>query len=172
VRPLIPDFDPATGCLPAEPQFHDATVDEVRAALVESFPGSVRRPRIMQAYVTHCGEWCSLVGREPREQWMDGSFATTKAEPGDVDLVTFIPVAAIGELGLAEREAVYAAFLGRATPPTALCHAFYAPVVPPSSPRYHTAQRHRHYWQGVFGHQRKADGGHPKGIIRLQVGGV
>jgi hypothetical protein len=172
VHSLIPAFDPDTGCLPAEPQFHNATVEDVRSAFVEAFSGSVRRPLIIGAYVEHCGAWRPLVGQEPREQWMDGSFTTAKAEPGDVDFVMFVPAATLNELSDSDKQAMLGLFESALRARGHLCHAYMVPVGEPGTAEGQATAAQREYWQHLFGHQRPSDGGRPKGIVRLEVGGA
>jgi hypothetical protein len=72
----IPDFDAATGNLP--PGIHDATWDEVMAA----FGSSARRAQLLdglyRALQALRAAGCPRV-------YIDGSFATSKASPGDFD---------------------------------------------------------------------------------------
>lgn len=168
---LLPDFDPETGCLPAPPQFHDATTGDVKDAFVDAFQGSEKRPKISAAYMNHIEKWTPLVGKEPREQWMDGSFVTNKPEPNDVDFVTFIPVEALNRLSRRHRETMRELFAGPKQQPGQLCHAFVVTVAPPGTPQARVTEHQRRYWERWFGRQRPEQGGHRKGIVRLEVGG-
>jgi hypothetical protein len=137
---------------------------------VRAFPGSARRPMIYAAYVEHAEEALSLIAAEPREQWMDGSFTTAKPEPGDVDFVTFVPRAALNALTPPQRLRAWELFDGG--PHGRSCHAFVVPVPERGSPEEEEAYRmQRRLWSVLFGQQRREDGGHPKGIVRLRVGG-
>jgi hypothetical protein len=72
----IPEFDPATGNLP--PGIHDATWEEAVAA----FGSTPRRTKLLD------GLYQALHGLRAAgcaRAYIDGSFATTKDEPGDFD---------------------------------------------------------------------------------------
>jgi len=161
-------FDKTTGCLPADPPFHDATVEEVRKALVEAFQASERRPRIFAAYVAHTEQWTPLLGEVVCEQWMNGSFVTSKLEPCDVDLLTLASESVINGLDPDARAKVDELFLGPHTPKGGLCHAFLVPVAPPGTPGEQATREQLDFWRRWFGRQRPRDGGHAKGIVRLR----
>ena len=146
-------------------------MEDVRQAFVAAFPASQRRPRILDAYMNHGKHWQPLVGQDPREQWMDGSFTTNRQEPDDVDFVTFIPVDVLNGLSQPDRIAVQGLFAGPDKQPGDLCHAFLVTVAPPGTPQGRVTQQQRQYWERWFGRQRPEEGGHRKGIVRLQVGG-
>jgi hypothetical protein len=168
---MIPPLDQSTGCLPANPKFHDATTEEVGAAFADGFADSQTRPAIFAAYLAHIERWRPLVGQEPREQWMDGSFMTDKLDPGDVDFVTFLPEEVVNQVPQSDRGTLVNLFAGPATPEGDLCHAFVVTVATPGTPQERATERQRRYWERWFGHQRPERGGYAKGIVRLEVGG-
>jgi len=75
-------LDPNTGCLPSPPVLHEAAPDEVRTTFVEAFPISETRRTIWSTYEAHTAAWKQLLRGEAREQWLDGSFVTSKEDPG------------------------------------------------------------------------------------------
>ena len=73
---MIPPFDPVTGRLP--PGEHEALWDEV----VERFGWNERRRRLIDGLADAL---MSLAEVGCRRVWLNGSFVTTKDEPGDFD---------------------------------------------------------------------------------------
>jgi hypothetical protein len=168
VRALPLKLDRATGCLPSSPLFHDATIEEVEAAFVDAFPGCPRRRRIFGAYLTHTRRWAAIIGEEPREQWLDGSFTTAEAgegRPGDVDVVVCVSSAVIEALRGERLDALRGLFGGGG-----LCHASLIRCYPEGHPARRFEDETRAAWQACFSRQRPEDGGHRKGIVRLWVG--
>lgn len=161
-------FEPQTGLLTASPAFHTASVGEIWDALVAAFPASARRPSIWAAYVDHRRSLRALDDGDEQEQWLDGSFACRKENPGDLDLVTFIAMPAYVALSPAARQQFDALFCGRSTRPDGLLDS-YLEIVEHDASGNETAltTQARDYWRKQFGHERD---GTPKGIIRTKVG--
>lgn len=80
----IPPFE-ASGLLP--PGDHEATLAEIQ----ERFCWNYRRRKIYQGLEYATGE---LVSHKVEKIWVDGSFATRKERPGDVDVAYEVPVGA------------------------------------------------------------------------------
>lgn len=78
----IPPFDPDTGYLP--PGDHRATWDEIK----EVFGGSFRRRELLHE-LGHVID--DPLRKGVRHIWIDGSFATQKARPNDVDVLYEAP---------------------------------------------------------------------------------
>lgn len=85
------EFDPL---LP--PGFHDHDLAALRVLCVDNFPGSVRRPHLMQ----RLEEVISLLNSKGIEGriWIDGSFVTKKHEPDDVDVLLEVDEAYVNQL--------------------------------------------------------------------------
>lgn len=62
-------------------------MDEVKSALVDSFPGSKTRAPIYEDWLKLRERLSQLITLEI--QWLNGSYATTKVDPNDLDLATF-----------------------------------------------------------------------------------
>jgi hypothetical protein len=163
----IPQWDPQTGCLPNTPKLHDATLDEIEQALVTPFQNSQTRPGIFQAYLGHRDAIQPLVVQTPREQWLDGSFTTNKIDPGDVDVVTWLPLHEVQGLSDEDKQACRELFKGRYTPAGAPVHSFCAFTMPANHPYAFIEQQARAYWTDWFGTQRNGD---RKGILRVEIG--
>lgn len=162
------ELNPHTGLLPPVPQFHDATLNEVKKTFVDDFCDSQRRGMIWQAYVQHKQELLRLIGVRKREQWLDGSFTTAKEEPCDVDFVTFVPPEVSNSVPQGDRACFEALFQGPDTHPDGLVDAYSAPLEIGENGQETQLTRHwRCYWRKVFGHERS---GEAKGIVRTWIG--
>ncbi|GAA4758219.1 DUF6932 family protein [Actinomycetospora chibensis] len=62
--------------------------DQLYEGFVAAFPQSTTRANLFQAWLFHRVEVAELV--RVRMQWIGGSFATSRVDPPDIDVVTFI----------------------------------------------------------------------------------
>ncbi|MFA6712161.1 MAG: hypothetical protein WCS33_05590 [Candidatus Caldatribacteriota bacterium] len=91
------------------------------------------------------------------ELWIDGSFATLKPNPGDIDLIFFVDENQLNSLPLNKRDIVEE-LNNRATSKIRYnCDVFIVP---------NNNIANRSYWRGWFGFSREEI---PKGIIRLHI---
>src|SRR5438552_18659771 len=81
----IPELN-AGGYLP--PGIHDATLEEV-GAVFGGFQRTERRILLFQRLCQYVAQLRSLGNAE--EVLIDGSFASAKADPGDIDLIVVYP---------------------------------------------------------------------------------
>lgn len=146
------------GVLPAG--FHDCTYDEFYETFVDGFPTSQRRKIIADALLEFSQDVFAF--GIPFEFWIDGSYATTKINPNDADIILFFQyehMIAINSY-LADFRSKYANLLD--------IYFAYAKspenekILPPDV--YQTIINNRNYWRGQFGFDRKDT---PKGIIRV-----
>jgi hypothetical protein len=150
------DFD-ANGMLPAGIHTYDMLT--FREQFVTCFPASQTRPVIfdcLERFVSAIFALC-----DPDELWVDGSFATTKINPNDADLIIFVDYADFvklkpvwGQLRLQYPHVdMYIACAANEKSKQILSPADYNAVV-----------NNRNYWRGQFGFDRQDN---PKGIIKL-----
>jgi hypothetical protein len=78
-------LDPVTGLLP--PGRYAASLDELHAAFVATTTSTARR-EIWEEWISHRAMVEALAGEITR-MWVGGSFISSKADPGDVD-VTYL----------------------------------------------------------------------------------
>ena len=151
------DFD-LEGKLPAG--IHDYTMVEFIQRFVEQFPTSQSRTRILESLVLFFREL--LQTGTPHEIWIDGSYATSKVNPNDADVVVF----------LHHSQAIVlqpqCTLLRKKYYPT--LDLYFAVAVSDETQKATSAndflkiQNNRNYWRGQFGFDREDK---PKGIIRL-----
>jgi len=113
------------------PGAHEATVDEVKQGLVDAFPASRTRAPIYQDWLGLRNDIASILPIE--RQWLDGSFATRKLDPNDLDLATFVDPEAIEHLDT-EREAQLNALTSGKSDAFGLCDSFLVVPYPPGHP--------------------------------------
>lgn len=150
------------GYLPAG--IHDMSLEEVQSAFVDEFSSSTSRPKIMAAHNRHRAELQSL--QVCIEQLIDGSFTSSKVNPGDIDLVCFASMEAIDSLPQEKKDLLNRLVSGQETRSAYLCDAYFCPTLPETHPQYNNYRAQRKYWIGEFGYDREEK---PKGIVRLQI---
>lgn len=149
------DFD-TNGRLPAG--LHNYNVEEFLSQFVEGFPTSLRRKPIFDSMVSFFKDL--MPTGVPYEFWVDGSYATTKVNPNDADIVIFLQchqyVALSPHFG--DLRYKYRADLD-----------VYFEVATSEDNRrmlspqdFGTVTNKRNYWRGQFGFDREDN---PKGII-------
>ena len=148
-----------------EPGIHAMSDAEVKGHFVDGFTQSVTRPKIHAGYSQHASELAAIgVGVE---KYLDGSFTTTKTDPGDVDMVVFADADLVDALPPAVQQQLRSLVSGKATQQTHLCDCYFCPTVKDQHhPAYEKLRTQRKYWLGEFCFDR-ADV--PKGIVSVKV---
>lgn len=151
------NFD-ANGSLPAG--FHDLTYDEFYDFFVTGFPSSQRRQLIAESLLDFSAEVFAI--GIPCEFWIDGSYATTKINPNDADIILFLQYKDMQSL-----EPLRSTF--RQKYQGILDIYFWYAKSPEnqgllSATDYQNVINTRNYWRGQFGFDREDK---PKGIIRI-----
>jgi len=150
-----------------EPGFHDWNATQIEDNLVKAFPNSKTRPNIFSGYQKLMIE-LSKVGL-PHEQWLNGSFSSSKEDPNDVDMVSFLDYDEVNKLTPDKQQILLEIFAGPNTKSKYLCDSYYVPIVDKSHPNYAQLHQVRMYWYGEFGLDRDEN---PKGIVRFPPKGT
>lgn len=114
----------------------------------------------------------------PVTQWVGGSFVTTKEEPKDLDVLSFVDIDALNARSKDEIDRINELLDGREVTKTRFgCHTFLQPSCPQGHPYYRFFERERIYWRKWFGKSKdtmSADGhkvpGVPKGFVQITLG--
>jgi len=168
------EFD-ENGVLPEG--IHDCDEDEFRRLLVEAFPASATRALIAAGFQRFRDDALSvsLAGT----QWVDGSYVTTKLDPNDIDLVTYVPVEHLGALEGSPAEPFIVELLAAGPRAQARysCDSYLVAVAPPGHPLHASFEAARDYWRKWFGRMRTILGpdGEPlpsrsKGLLKMGLG--
>lgn len=143
---------------------HDLELEGIIEHFVTAFPHSSSRTAIMAGYQQHRAAVVAL--GIPCTQLIDGSFVSSKADPGDIDLVGFMDADAVDALSLEDKTKLIALFSGPVTKANYKCDAYFVPSVPENHPMYQKLRTQRKYWMGEFGYDREDKA---KGIVRINI---
>lgn len=72
-----------------------SSVVELEEEFVKNIPSQLRK-EIFAKYIIYCKALNEACHNKPFIQWINGSFTTKKAEPGDIDIVSFIDHSVLG----------------------------------------------------------------------------
>jgi hypothetical protein len=153
-------FPPGSSYLP--PGLHRATVDEVGATLVDGFPSSTTRREIFDGWTDLRATMSTVVSL--REQWLDGSYVTTKEDPGDADLVVHLNGDEIEALDSIAEATLKGLVAGAGSRAAWRCDSYPLVEYPSGHPLRALYEESRSYWRTFFGHDRS---GVPKGIVEV-----
>jgi hypothetical protein len=101
------------------------------------------------------------------EQWLNGSFCTSKPDPGDADVVTILDHTVVEAAQPHERILLLGLFHGKETKKACGCDAYLVVDYPPGHPAYAAAERTKQHWRSLFSRVRE----HPhvqKGIVDVR----
>ncbi len=144
------------------PGVHSATVDEVEASLVVAFPTSSSRPPIFEGWRRHRNAVSALL--PPSVQWVDGSYVSTKINPGDIDVVTHVDGQQFDALDPASQAAVRALFAGSPDTSTFLTDAYAIAEYPLGHVARPFYEQVRAYWEWRWSTARD---GTSKGFVEV-----
>lgn len=107
-------------------------------------------------------------------QWIDGSYTTSKPEPGDIDLITHVDIN-----DLEQDDELYQTVLRLASKEESerihsllSCHTFFITMRPKGHADYQKYVDVYNYWFDTFGHdydKARQIRGMPKGIIEFNI---
>lgn len=150
------DFE-ANGVLPAG--IHTYDIVTFREQFVAGFPNSQTRPVIfgcLEHFVSAIFALCN-----PDEFWVDGSFATTKVNPNDADLIIFVDYPDFVKMHsvwaqIQQQHPYLDMYIACAV------NEKTKQILSPND--YNKVVNQRNYWRGQFGFDRQDN---PKGIVKL-----
>lgn len=137
------------------PGFHDINEADIPRFFVEPFNEKDRREKLAAGLAQLLEKLKELALKF--EVWLDGSFATEKPEPEDIDVAVFFDINAVNALDDDGKRALEVLSIQVDTKVRYNCHIYFIPNHDPNI---------RSYWRGWFGFAR---GEVPKGIPRMFV---
>jgi hypothetical protein len=141
---------------------HRATLAEIEIAFVDGFPTSATRSVLLESF-SYVREAIRRVV-PIREQWLNGSFVTSKLHPGDIDVVTMFA----GEDLDALDGPAWALLRGLVSDKTSQwlhgCDSYQLTYFASESEHHSIYLGAAAYWDGLFGHDRD---GKSKGYISV-----
>ncbi len=141
----------------------EITLEEFESFFVEGLDDRVHRRWLFEGYLRYLEALKAMVS-QPFLQWMDGSFATKKQKPGDIDVVNFIDYQVVEQkeqsLRLLSRTPAFEMFQ---------VDANIVKVYPEGHPKAVLTKSDRLYWEHQFGYTPKNRGGKrfQKGFIKI-----
>ena len=139
-----------------------ATVAEVESLLVTGFPTSRTRRPLFDRWVAVREAIRRIVSVQ--SEWLNGSYVTTKENPGDIDMVTILDPAEVEGLDAASQAMLKGLVAGNASKNLHMCHSFVIVAYPQGHPAHGVYQQNLQYWSALFGHDRE---GRPKGYLEI-----
>lgn len=137
-----------------DPGLHDFSENEIENQFLSDFGSSTTRQPLINGLknffevLKNCGIRF--------EVWLDGSFTTTKENPGDIDLVVFAEPDDMNRLPDMHKGILQAIFGDRAGTKSRFgCDVLFAPADDVTA---------RSYWRGWYGFDRDEN---PKGIAKI-----
>lgn len=148
---MIPAFN-EHGVFPAGR--YQATPDEIERRFVLTFPTSLTRKNIFDGWRRRREQLLDLVQVE--QEWIDGSFVTSKRDPGDLDVVVFIDGQTFDNLPIPHRQKVFALTAGPRPLLQFGCHSFFVAVWPHTHARHADYLHSSGYWDRLWSRDRTA----------------
>lgn len=138
-------FDSKGNLKPYQPI--SSNVNNLKKFLIDGITSDSRKLNF-EKYIKYSDDLKLLVKKQ-LEQWINGSFVTTKINPKDIDLVTFLDSETIRKLG---------SKLDPFRPPFSWerygVDAYILEVYPTDSKLYRFSESDRLYWLDLFSHTR------------------
>jgi predicted nucleotidyltransferase len=138
-----------------EAGMHNMTLSDLKSVFVDPFENVERRENLLnrfEAFITRLKDVPINM-----EVWIDGSFATKKEHPGDIDLVVVCAPEEVNKLPIEKQLILKELFEDQKTTKLRYeCDAYF--VI--------DNMNDKSYWRGLFGFDRNEK---PKGIARIMV---
>lgn len=146
---------------------HEATESEVYECLVAPFPGSSTRAEIFARWSAFRVKVREFV--DVSEEFMDGSFVTTRENPADVDLSFWIKAENVDVLSPQRFDALLR--LGAQGKPSFMCDAYFVFECGQDHPAWshfnHVRTWTRDYWRKYSDPDKQVVPGVTKGYLRI-----
>lgn len=137
-------------------------MEELEHNLVLKMNTSTTRVKIFSGYKNYCNDLKMLI-KTKVEQWIDGSFTTTKLNPNDIDVLNCLHIDEVNSL----KEGIIPFLTHTGNPKLSyMVDGHLQPICDKGDPRYTYLAERMDYWKKWFGHDREKN---PKGIIKTEV---
>lgn len=143
---------------------HKATKDEIEQVLVNGFQNSTTRRRLFDQALELLDAIRQIV--PVSALWIDGSFVTTKEDPGDIDLVTHLDGEALDVLKPVDQMLLGGLVGGHWSRDRSGCDSFAVSVYPTGHSARNAYEATMSWWDSFFGKDRA---GNVKGYVELEI---
>ena len=151
---------------------YDCDEQELNARFVTAFPNSNRRSDIFQGFIQLRQE--AFSSGIQATQWVDGSFVSSKVDPDDIDVVSFVDYDELNNCSNVQGALINDLLNGgENTKPQYESHTFLVPACASSHPYFPIFEYWRIYWLEKWGktYEDKNTGiKEPKGFLKMSVG--
>lgn len=135
---------------------------DFKVTFVDNFASSTTRQLIIEGYERFLADFKSEIISK-FNNWVNGSFTTTKVDPNDIDLVNLVNHTE----ELNAKSHLLLKFLTQGGSKEAyMVDSYFVPVYPASDPRYVITEQWINYWLEWFGHDREK---RKKAIVVLSI---
>lgn len=138
-------FD-ANGLLPTG--LVKVTAEQVHEHFVVPFTTSTSRQRLYDQWLLHRQAIEAIVPIE--RQWLNGSYVTSRVDPGDIDVVTFIDGETLNALGAPQRAILDDLADGHSTRDRWGIDSFVVPTYAEGHPDRTAARKAEGYWRRMW----------------------
>jgi Family of unknown function (DUF6932) len=143
---------------------HNATKDEIEQVLVNGFQNSTTRRGLFDQALELLDAIRQIV--PVSALWIDGSFVTTKEDPGDIDLVSHLDGEALDALKPIDQMMLGGLISGHWSRDRSGCDSFAVSVYPTGHTARATYEATASWWDSFFGKDRA---GNAKGYVELEI---
>lgn len=121
------------------------SVNDVHEHFVKPFPTSKTRQKIFDQWLVHRAALARIITFD--RQWVDGSYATAKTDPGDIDVVTFLDGDVVNSLPAGDQAILRDLASGHSTRDRWGVDSFVVLTYPREHAQYRFAKRAEGTWQ-------------------------
>jgi hypothetical protein len=138
-----------------EAGMHNMTLSDLKSVFVDPFENKERRENLLNRFEAFIARLTDVPIN--MEVWIDGSFATKKEHPGDIDLIVVFAIEDVNTLPVEKQLILKELFEDQKTTKLRYeCDAYFVL----------DEMNEKSYWRGLFGFDRNEK---PKGIARIMV---
>lgn len=147
---------------PSPPGIVKMSVDDFKRIFVEGFSDSDSRLSIFESYTIYCNDFKTQISAK-FDQWLNGSYTTTKLNPNDIDLINIVNV----DDELNSKGDLLKTFLTvGGSKDKYFVDGYFIPVYDKSDPRREVTDHWLNHWADFFGHDRMR---RPKALIEVPI---
>jgi hypothetical protein len=136
----------ANGLLPTG--LVSASAAQVHQHFVAPFTSSTTRQKLYDQWLLHRQAIETIIPIE--RQWLNGSYVTSKVDPGDIDVVTFIDGDALNSLASPQQALLQDLIAGPSTRDRWGIDSYFVPTYAEGHPDRTTARKAEGYWRRMW----------------------
>jgi hypothetical protein len=143
----------------------DVSIEDINTYFNSNFAESLTRANLIQTFQNYLEDLSNVIGNEPLEILIDGSFVTKKQNPNDIDILVIIPHDFLKKIDDRKILDFRCNMEQKKLTNYTGIHAFIIEEFSQNHPKYLIYQADRLHWISFFSQDRK---GNKKGLLRLK----